>query len=240
MRTAFPAIKISAIAATAISIFGIASQAQAITFTKAGTSDANAGFVSNVPGATTVTFDNGSAPTTGFATYSAGVGTPGIVQGSKVSQYATPFLDKTSYLTISPVGSNVPGSTGSVTINFQSAIDYFGLYWGSIDTYNFIDFYQGDKLLKTFSGQDITSTPNGNWTSDKTNIYVNFFAEANKSEAFTKVVLRSTGIAFESDSHAYRVAQAVPEPGTVLGLLALGSLSVSSAFKRKQRPANSL
>ncbi|WP_208345920.1 PEP-CTERM sorting domain-containing protein, partial [Aetokthonos hydrillicola] len=135
---------------------------------------------------------------------------------------------------ISPVGSGVAGATGSVNINFKQAIDYFGFYAGSLDNYNFIDIYNGSKLLKTFSGSDVPSAiANGSWTSKDANMFINLVGDA--GDKFDKVVLRSNGIAFETDNHTYRVA--APEPNGMLGVLAIGSIGAASFLKRRQKKA---
>ncbi|MBD2667505.1 PEP-CTERM putative exosortase interaction domain protein [Richelia sinica FACHB-800] len=216
---------------TAVAV-AVASPANAISITTGGTAAGANGVKTNVFGATTIDFNSGSAPTSGFATYTPG-GTTNIVTGSVASQYAAPTGDTTPYLTIAPVANNVTGNTGSVTINFAKALDYFGLYWGSVDTYNSISFYDGANLLTTFTGSNIPdTTASGNQTSPQDNVFVNFFAGA--GEKFDKIVLTSTGVAFESDNHAYR---AVPEPASILGLLLFGGLGVSSLVKNKSKLA---
>ncbi len=197
------------------------SPANAFSLSIGGKAAAGSGYVSNVSGSQTITFESG-APTSGFATYSTPSGTPGVVQGSKAGHHATPLGNATKYLTIAPVGSGVAGSTGSVSVNFTKAVDFFGLYWGSVDTHNYVDLYKGNTLLKTFSGKDVSNTATGNWTGSSDNVFVDIFA--GKGESFDKVVLRANGLAFETDNHAYRVAS-TPEPGSMLGLLAVGLLA---------------
>ncbi|MEH1833102.1 MAG: PEP-CTERM sorting domain-containing protein [Nostoc sp.] len=221
-----------ALVGTAV-VFMSANPANAITLTKGSTTPTPNGIFSTVPGAVTVDFNSGAAPTTGFAQYSSAVGTPTVVQGTQPSQYAAPAGDESPYLTISPLSSNVPGSTGSVTINFAQALDYFGLHWGSVDTYNSITFFNGNTLLNTFTGSQVPgTTASGNQTSPQDNVFVNFLADP--GETFDKVVLSSTGIAFETDNHSYRLAS-VPEPTATLGLLALGVMSAGSFVKRKSK-----
>jgi hypothetical protein len=191
------------------------------------------GTTSSVSGVTNITFDDGypdSNPlnpyTSGIATYS---GKGAIVQGSQTNRYLAPgsntgpAADQTPYLTF--------GSTqepGDVTIKFTQALDYFGLYWGSVDSYNSIQFFKGATQI----GSDITGsaiatllgkTGTGNFNVDT---YVNFFAGAN--ESFDKIVMKSGNAAFESDNHAYR---AVPTPALLPGLIGLG---VAAIRKRKQ------
>ncbi|MBN3948643.1 MAG: PEP-CTERM sorting domain-containing protein [Nostoc sp. NMS7] len=214
-----------------------ANPAGAVSLTKGGSIPvAGEGQYTNIEGATTINFNSGAATDpNGFVTYSA---TNGIVQGSVDSQYATPFGDTSKYLTVAPQGAqangkDIAGNTGNETITFAKAINYFGLYWGSIDAYNFVDVYSGGNLLKTFSGADVPGAPaNGAQSGSANNVYVNLLADT--GETFDKVVLRSTGLAFETDNHSYRLAS-VPEPTATLGLLAFGIMSAGSFVKRKSK-----
>ncbi|MEH2213686.1 Npun_F0296 family exosortase-dependent surface protein [Nostoc sp.] len=194
----------------------------------------NSGPFSSYADAKTVTFDDGTAhDPNGFVTYSNI--TSNIVQGSVSSQYASPYGDNTKFLTIAPVGSNVAGDSGLVNIKFKEAVNYFGFYAGSLDDYNFVDIYKGDQKLKTFSGADVpTAIANGSWTSSEANMFINLVADT--GESFDRVVMRSNGVAFETDNHAYRLAS-VPEPSGMLGVLAIGACGMMSLFKRSQHKA---
>lgn len=207
-----------------------ANPASAVTLVKSG------GMFSSYSDTKTITFDDGTAnDPNGFVTYNNI--TDNIVIGSEGGQYASPLDDNTKYLTIAPSGSGVAGSTGSVEINFKEAIDYFGFYAGSLDSYNFIDIYNGTTLLDTFSGADVpTAIADGSWTSTQANMFVNLVAD--KGEKFDRVVMRSDGIAFETDNHTYRLAsKSVPEPNAMLGVLAMGAFGVTSQIKRQQQKA---
>ncbi|MEH2239964.1 Npun_F0296 family exosortase-dependent surface protein [Nostoc sp.] len=214
-----------------------ANPAGAVSLTQGGSIPvAGEGQYTNIQGATTINFNDGTATDpNGFVTYST---TNGIVQGNVDSQYATPFGDTTKYLTVAPQGAqangqNIAGNTGNETITFAKAVDYFGLYWGSIDAYNFVDVYSGGNLLATFNGANVPGAPaNGEQSGSANNVYVNLLANSSIGETFDKVVLRSTGLAFETDNHSYRLAS-VPEPTATLGLLAFGVISAGSFVKRK-------
>ncbi|MEJ1930357.1 PEP-CTERM sorting domain-containing protein [Nostoc sp. NIES-2111] len=224
--------KLSLLLAGTAVVFMSANPASAVSLTKGGSAPvAGEGSKSTIPGALVVDFNSGTATDpNGFVTYSA---TNGIVQGSQSGEYATPFGDTSKYLTISPAGDNVAGGTGSVTLTFAKAIDYFGLYWGSVDTYNFVDVYSKGTLLKTFNGSDVPGAQaTGSWTSNADNVFVNILAGS--GESFDKIVLRSNGRAFETDNHTYRLAD-VPEPTSMLALLAFGALSAGSLTKRKSK-----
>ncbi|MBU7582965.1 MAG: PEP-CTERM sorting domain-containing protein [Nostoc sp. TH1S01] len=193
----------------------------------------NSGMFSTYSDTKVVTFDDGTAnDPNGFVSYSNV--TTNIVQGSQSGQYASPYGDNTKYMTIAPKNSNVAGDSGFVELNFKNAIDYFGFYAGSLDSYNFIDIYSGNQLLKSFSGSDVpTAIADGSWTSDKANMFINLVGDA--GEKFDRVVMHSNGIAFETDNHTYRVAQSVPEPNALLGVLVIGAFGTTSLLKRQQK-----
>ena len=89
------------------------------------------------------------------------------------------------------------GGNGTETITFASAKNAFGLYWGSLDSYNTITFYDGATLVASYTGADISPLfPNGNQGSFVSNGYVEFSG----LHSFNKVVLGSTSNAFEIDN----------------------------------------
>ncbi|MDZ8093794.1 MULTISPECIES: PEP-CTERM sorting domain-containing protein [unclassified Nostoc] len=215
-----------------LALLGMTAVVMSANPASAVTLQVNSGPFSSYADAKTVTFDDGTAnDPNGFVTYSNI--TSNIVQGSVSSQYASPYGDNTKFLTIAPVGSNVAGDSGLVNIKFKEAVNYFGFYAGSLDDYNFVDIYKGDQLLKTFSGADVpTAIANGSWTSSQANMFINLVADT--GETFDRVVMRSNGVAFETDNHAYRLAS-VPEPNAILGVLAIGACGMMSVFKRSQK-----
>ncbi|WP_293151875.1 MULTISPECIES: hypothetical protein [unclassified Microcoleus] len=211
--------KLSMIAIGAAVWAGITNPVSAIMVSFGGTSVPGQGQFSSVPGAKTIDFESG-APTSGSVTYSApGIG-PTVVSGNISYVFSAPGDDYTKYLTVAPFGDG--RGNNNVSISFAENIDYFGMYLGSFDSYNSIAFYQDNVLLKLLSG-----------TNGSVNTYVSFFAE--KNESFNKVVLASSSPAFETDNHAYRIAEPVPEPTTVLGSLAFGAVISSWRMKRKQQ-----
>ncbi len=152
------------------------------------------------------------------ATFS-GSGNAGVVNGSLVNVTGAPFVgplpgnaDTTNYLSV--------GAGGTETITFASLENAFGLYWGSVDSYNTIDFYNGTTLVASFTGSDVSPLfATGNEASFTSNGYVEFLGLA----AFNKVVLESAANAFEVDNIS---------AGTVHAELAApvsGTLSVNEA-----------
>jgi hypothetical protein len=188
------------------------------------------GCKTSVANAVTIDFNSApGAPSTGFAQYTPS-GVTQLFTGSQSGVSATPFKNTTRYLSL--------GKNKQAVVSFEGLVDYFGLYWGSIDTYNSIEFKKGGTSLVTFGGQQIANLvkstyglPNtqfASWTSNYTNIYVDFFASS-EAQYFDTVVLKSTGIAFETDNHSYR--RAVPVPGMAFGVIAAAGVLVA---KRKK------
>ena len=114
---------------------------------------------------------------------------------SPLSLYAQPLHDTTNYLAI--LGG------GSETITYSSDRHSFGLYWGSIDPFNSITFYNNGSAVLTYTGNDLASlVANGSQTSDDSNRYVTF-----GGVTFDQVVLSSGRNTFEVDN----IAAGVPE-----------------------------
>jgi len=128
------------------------------------------------------------------ATFTAS-GAAYIAHGSS-SSAAAPFMgpeaghaDSSDYLAI--------GANGRETITFDSAQNTFGLYWGSVDSYNTISFYKGGQLIASYTGSNLGSlVTNGGQASFASNGYVEFKDLA----PFDKVVLASSQNAFELDN----------------------------------------
>lgn len=191
--------------------------------TYGGVTAVGGGLTTSVPGAMVDTF-SGSRP--GW-TYD---GDGNIVIGSTTSSHASPWDDTTDYFCMPAVdGSQIPPATVVVS-GFGSGQNYLGLYWGSIDAYNTITFYNGNDVVGSFTGAAITSPqePDGNWVGSDTNKYVNFLFT--DGTTFDKVQFYTSGIAFEFDNLA--IAR-VPVPGAVL----LGFLGLSAAGLRLRKRA---
>jgi hypothetical protein len=168
-------------------------------------------------------------------------GSAGIYHGSVAGTAAAPVLN----------GQTIAGNyfaaepSGNVTYQFTAPQHYFGMLWGSVDSFNVLTFYNGTQVVKRFTGSDIAANPTGSQAADGS-FYVAF--NFTSSSQFTRVVVSSSSPAFEFGSVSYSTMnvdvtgkingtptvvqltstpQRIPAPGAVAllpGLLALGLL----------------
>jgi hypothetical protein len=161
-----------------------------------------------------------------------------IQNGSLANQYVAPFFsggaDSTNYLSV------LGNTTEQIKVNSGSVGSYFGLYIGSLDTYNSISFYVSNGLIHTFSGTEIASltglsaSQSPNTTSQDANRYVEF--NFGIGSFFDTVVLSSAQNSLELDNVAVTVTQGVPETSTWI-MMILGFLSVGLiGYRRRGGP----
>lgn len=137
----------------------------------------------------------------------------------------------TSYNITSRINNPLGAIAPIVVTGLGGAFDFF---WGSVDTYNVLEFFNGDTLVGQFTGTDVataagitTHTNVGNYMFDA---YVGF--TGNFDRAVLSIGPGGTGVAFE-----VATKQAVPEPATLLGLAAVGLVAGGSLMKRKGQSA---
>lgn len=170
-----------------------------------------------------------------------------VVQGSLSGIYAPPFLsggngtgfgspdqpngaDATTYITAGGT------ATSSALLSFTNQLHYFGLLWGSIDTFNTIELLSGSTVVGTITGTDAalaaSTLPSGMQSIDGT-AYVNI----NSDIAFDGIRALSTQHAFEFDNVAYSADPvSVPEPLT-LSLFGAGLAGAAAMRRRKKKRA---
>ena len=197
--------------------FGMIGAASAgpLTFT------ATVGGIATGPDLSFLTFDSTALP----AAVTLSFDNAQIVTGSASGLYAMPYFSNGNGAFFGESPANGADSTrylaveggGTAAFTFNSPQSYFGLLWGSVDSYNALSFYDasGD-LIATIGGEDVGAGANGNQGAAGTD-YVNVFSDV----AFATVVASSSGNAFELDDVAYDPPppSAVPEPAslTMLG-----------------------
>lgn len=128
-------------------------------------------------------------------------------------------MDTTTYVTT---------GLGAVTLTMPGDELYFGLLWGSVDTYNTLSFYDGNTLMGSVSGSDVLASPNGNQGEAGT-VYVNLGFDS----PFNKVVASSSQYAFEFDNVAFSPTDPVPEPGSLL-LLGTGLIGLGRVWRKRR------
>jgi hypothetical protein len=145
--------------------------------------------------------------------------------GTSAGISATPAGDTTNYMSIL--------SGKSETLTFSGVQNKFGLYWGSIDSYNSIAFYLGGAATPflTLFGNTLNAVPalgyNGDQSGALTNAYVTF-----TGLSFDKIVLASSGNSFEFDNISHAVAP-VPEP-TTWAMMLLGFAGIGLLYRRRR------
>jgi hypothetical protein len=150
-------------------------------------------------------------------------GNGGIRNGSVTGLYAAPYNstlmsgpDATNYYT-----TPIDGTSSWSVVDFGgTTYNYLGLFWGSVDEYNTIEFLNNGVVVPngSWTGTQVLSPSeaNGNQTAPSTNLYVNFYDVPD----FDAVRFTSTDYAFEMDNLAV-----IPAPGALmLSLIGLGAI----------------
>jgi len=122
-----------------------------------------------------------------------------------------------------------PGGNANTPIHVTDLEGEFSLFWGSVDSYNLIEFLKDGSSISgaSFTGNDVAQAAG---ITDTKNNY-RFDAFISFEGDFDEVKLSSTGAAFE-------VAAAVPEPASLLGLAGVGLFGGVTLLKRKQVQAS--
>jgi PEP-CTERM motif len=149
-----------------------------------------------------------------------------FVAGSVPNVYLSPFFPDATipYVTVPISGSFSPLS---YTLTFDTDQTYFGLLWGSIDTYNSMTFLENGTPVAFIDGTQagiLAGVPANGDANSKA--FFNFFS----STAFNQIQFTSTNFAFETAA-----LTEAPEPGT-MALFGSG-LATFAAFLRRRMKA---
>ena len=179
---------------------------------------------------TTLTLER---PTSGSTLYYGSA----FVSGAATDEYAAPVYTTAAQAKF--FGQNTAGSDasqylsvfngGTATLTFNTPQAYLGFQWGSPDNYNSVSFYNGDTLLGTVTGTEITAPLGG--IGGHPELYANFTATTD----FTSVVFSSTGNSFEVDNIAHSalsVAPGAPAP-PLTACLAFAGVLLLQTLRRK-------
>jgi hypothetical protein len=210
--------KIVALVSALAVLFAVSSAAHAVTIV------ASPGALTGlVPGGAV---DFSTAPASGSFTENGitftpvGAGGGIVVSGSSPGNYASPAGYSGNYMALLTNQSEI--------LTFSHRMDIFGLYWGSIDSYNNVQFLlNGVQVGNIISGSDLAApiVASGDQSGGDSNAYITF-----SNIFFDQVVLSSSGNSFEFTN----VAAAAPEPATwammVVGFFGIGFL----AYRRKR------
>lgn len=226
-------MKRATLAAAALCVFVAVAAPAAVTVDYSHVIAADGTLTTPYGGAIVDTFDDPGRP--GW-TYT---GNGAIVSGTASGLYAAPYnsafmvaADATNYFTV-PEDTSVLWAMvdfGGVTCN------YLGLFWGSVDTYNQVEFLNSGAVVAegTWTGSQAIA-PNaasGDQSAPSTNLYVNFY----DVPSFDAVRFTSTQMAFEFDNLAVCVDSTggqpvVPAPSALL--LALFGVGLGARQRRR-------
>lgn len=231
-------IKLMSVGLVLLGLSGVAN-AYIINYDYATMAGGNS-FTSPYSGVTVYTFDAGG-PVLNWTKLS---GEAGVVNGTVEFSYQAPngltVRDTTDYFNVRPYyPPSGPGIDGSIKASFGSNYNYLGIWWGSMDWYNSIAFYNGATQVAYFNGDAVAyadpgtncyapdKCADGDTTRRGTNHYVNFL----NLPDFNSFIMTSSLCAFEADNIAVGV---IPEPSSMLlfGLGLLGLAGLRRKFKK--------
>jgi len=189
-------------------------------------------------GSTKLTFDSLASGSHATVTLDGATisfaGTAQVAKGNS-GIYAAPYISGSNGLGFGnalgqDTSSYLSTGNGSITFDFSGSIQkYFGLLWGSVDTYNYVSFYKSGALVGSFSGANVSAAAHGDQGLNGT-YYVDF---KDAGLGFDKVVLSSSGYAFEFDNVAFNKSVGVPDSSATLGLLGLALAGLVCIRRRR-------
>jgi hypothetical protein len=190
----------------------------------------------NNPNYTTLDFNNGGVPgndkvkySFSQGSYSTSPGQTGIYNDQWAPSGVSGEKNNSKYLAVFQGNDTIIEAV-------KGTFNYFGFDAGALSGGNIIKFYNGGTLVRSLDYTEMNNlaTVSATQHGGEKNAFLEIFS-TNKAENFNKIVLSQVGGGgFETDNHTFRVdPTSVPEPGAILGLLAVGGMVVAKSKKQK-------
>jgi hypothetical protein len=156
-----------------------------------------------------------------------------VTTGSLSGVRAQPLGSIGKYLTVGPTD----GTPATLNLAAFGAIGSISFIWGSVDTYNVLEFLSGNTVLHTFTGSNVTVPANGNQVAAQSNPLVTFTLTGDDRFAVDGLRFNSSVNAFELDNVTIG---AVPEPSTWAMLIGGFGLVGYTLRRRRREPRHAL
>jgi len=209
----------------AVMILAVASAANAYTLTF-DYLDVGGLPSSPVAGAVVETFE-GSLGWTWTGSYAVLDGTTN--QNSAPWNPITGLKETSNYVSV-PAPGGLPQTSVTIT-DLGGDYSYFGIWWGSMDTYNTLELLRDNAVVATLTGSNVADPDaTGDQFFQATNRYVNIFLEGDQK--FDSFRMTSDNYAFEADNIALATTLPIPEPVSMM-LFGTGLVGIGAYVRRK-------
>ena len=159
------------------------------------------------------------------ATISFSGSNPIVTGPSQGSKYTVPD-GSTGFFFADYDNDNIFG-TSVATIGLGGTYNSFSVLWGTVDSYNTLQFLSNNGVVLTVTGSQAAAQSGATVDANQTITY------STSGFSFDSVRLTTVSNAFEIDNIS---VNAVPEPGT-WGMLGLGTVGAGAVALRRRRAA---